>query len=192
MRYFGQGTAGLSWAGGKHWESVCFLNFQKCPGGAWRVGGKQAGPGIGRNSGKGWTGLIWETWRVVVTGCWKFESYCRGAGDGLDFLWSYETGHQFGRGCPQENVFSRQPYLLPTLICQSESSRWRSTVRRRASCALIQTCWQCCRWCCTDRTVGKFRLILGEQKWLITEGDLEGGGICGGGGEWVMSIFDPW
>lgn len=78
--------------------------------------------------------------RVVVPGCWKFESYCRGAGDGLDFLWSYETGHQFGRKCPQGNVFSRQPYLLSTLICQSESSRWRSTVRWRASRALIQTC----------------------------------------------------
>lgn len=64
MRYFGQGMAGLSWAGGKHWESVCFLNFQKCPGGAWRVGGKQVGSGIVRNSSKGWTGLIWETWKI--------------------------------------------------------------------------------------------------------------------------------
>lgn len=56
--------------------------------------------------------------RVVVPGCWKFESYCRGAGDGLDFLWSYETGHQFRRECPQGNVFTRQAYLLLKLICQ--------------------------------------------------------------------------
>lgn len=100
-------------------------NFQKCPGGAWRVGGKQAGPGIGRNSGKGWTGLIWETWKV--------EWLCRDAGslsltaEGLVMVSiSYgpmKRGTSLGEGVHREMSLADSHTFCP---------RWYVTLRRPA------------------------------------------------------------